>query len=64
MASHPGDQEAGYSRTQIQNIINTVVPQQELLDAHVELAVAHFRHEGPADTRRIPAKPPASQLST
>ena len=63
IASHPGDQEAGYSRTQIQNIINTVVPQQELLDAHIELAVAHFRHEYSAD-RRIPAKPPASQLST
>ncbi len=45
MASHPGDPEAAYSRTQIQNIINSVVPPQELLDAHIELAVAHFRHE-------------------
>ena len=42
MASHPGDQEAGYCRTQIQNIINTVVPQQELLDAQIELAVARL----------------------
>ena len=43
MASHPDDPEAGYSRTQIQNIVNTVVPQQELLDAQIELAVSHFR---------------------
>ena len=64
IASHPGDQEAGYSRTQIQNIINTVVPQQELLDAHIELAVAHFRHKVSADTEWFPAKPLASQLST
>ena len=64
IASHPGDPEAGYSRTQIQNIIHAVVPQQKILDAHIELAVAHFRHENSADTRRIPAKPPASQPST
>jgi len=43
MASHPDDPEAGYSRMQIQNIVNTVVPQQELLDAQIELAVSHFR---------------------
>ena len=42
MASHPGAQEAGYSRTQVQNIVNTVVPKQELVDAQIELAVAHF----------------------
>ena len=64
IASHPGDQEAGYSRTQIHNIIHAVVPQQELLDAHIELAVAHFQHEDSADTRSISAKPSASQLST
>jgi hypothetical protein len=63
IASHPGDPEAGYSRTQIQNIINTVVPQQKLLDANIELAVAHFRQEGSADVERISAKQPASQLS-
>ncbi len=43
MASHPDDPEAGYSRMQIQNIVNTVVPKQELLDAQIELAVSHFR---------------------
>ena len=42
MASHPGAEEAGYSRTQVQNIVNTVVPKQELMDAQIERAVAHF----------------------
>jgi hypothetical protein len=41
IASHASAREAGYSRTQIQNIVNTLVPAQELLDAHVELALAH-----------------------
>ncbi|MBN2293594.1 MAG: hypothetical protein JXM70_14285 [Pirellulales bacterium] len=42
MASHPGTREEGYARSQIQNIVNSVVPKQELLDAQIELAVAHF----------------------
>jgi len=64
MASHPNDPEAEYARVQIQNIVKAAVPKQELLDAQIELAVAHFRHESSADARRIPAQPPASQLST
>ena len=42
IASHASVQEAGYSRTQIQNIVNTLVPAQELLDAHMELALARL----------------------
>lgn len=42
LASHPSTEEAGYSRTQVQNLVNAVVPQQELLEAQMELAVAHF----------------------
>ena len=38
LASHPGAKEADYSRTQVQNIVNTVVPKQELLDAQIGLA--------------------------
>jgi len=49
IASHPGGQEAGYSRTQIHNIIHAMVPQQELMDAHIEMAVAHFLHESSAE---------------
>jgi hypothetical protein len=43
-ASHPEAPEAGYSRTQIQNIVKTVVPDQESLAAHIELALVHLRH--------------------
>jgi hypothetical protein len=42
VSSHPGTKEAGYARAQAQNIINATVPDQELLDVQVELAVAHF----------------------
>lgn len=45
IALHPDEQEADFSRTQVQNIVNTVVPKQELFDAQVNLAVAHFGHE-------------------
>ena len=44
MASHPNDPEAEYSRVQIQNIVNAVVPKQQLLDAQMELALNHFEH--------------------
>jgi len=42
IASHASAREAGYSRTQIQNIVNTLVPPRELLDAQLELALAHL----------------------
>ena len=48
IASHPDEQEANYSRVQVQNIVNTVVPRQELFDAQVNLAAAHFAHDGQA----------------
>ena len=44
MAAHPNTKEAGYSRSQIQNIVNAVVPIQELFDAQVDLASAQFEH--------------------
>ncbi|MHC5075710.1 MAG: hypothetical protein ACYTFM_04705 [Planctomycetota bacterium] len=49
IAAHPDTQEAKYSRTQVQNIVNTVVPKQEIMDALVELAVTHFEHDVPPD---------------
>jgi hypothetical protein len=49
LASHPSAREAGYARMQVQNIVNTVVPQQELLDAHMELVWVHFEREGLLD---------------
>ena len=43
MAAHPETKEAEYSRTQIQNIVQNIVPKQKLLDAQVELAITYFR---------------------
>jgi hypothetical protein len=45
IASHASAPEAGYSRAQTQNIVNAVVPKQELLDAQVELAIARLEHQ-------------------
>ena len=45
IASHPSAREAGYSRTQIQNIADAVVPEQDLLDAQIELAFAHLESQ-------------------
>ena len=63
MTSHAEAQEAGFSRTQIQNIINAVVPTQELLDAQIELAVAHLEHEDPPEAGRKPARQLVPELS-
>ena len=38
LASHPGEPEAGFSRMQLQNIVNAIVPKQELMDAQLQLA--------------------------
>ena len=64
LGSHQSAPEADYSRTQVRNIVSAVVPKQELLDAEIEMALAHFEHEGPPDTGRIPVRPLASELST
>lgn len=42
MAEHPGSREAGYARTQVQNIVSAVVPLQEIFDAQAEMALAHL----------------------
>ena len=44
MAAHPKTQEAEYSRSQIQNIVNALVPKQDLFDAQADLALAQFEH--------------------
>jgi len=40
--SHANALEAGYARTQIQNIVRALIPAEDLLDAQVELALAHI----------------------
>ena len=62
MAAHPKTQEAEYSRAQIQNIVNAVVSEQELLDAQVDLALAHLEHGDQPDVSPAPITPLASEL--
>ena len=50
LASYPSTEEADYSRTQVQNLVNAVIPKQELLDAQMELAVAHFARTAVSDS--------------
>ena len=64
IASHPDTQEASYSRAQVHNIVNSVVPKQELLDAEIGLARAHLEHRDQPDAGRNPVRPRASALST
>ncbi|BBO83135.1 hypothetical protein DSCO28_37010 [Desulfosarcina ovata subsp. sediminis] len=42
IAAHPGAKEAGYSRSQILNIVNAVVPKSEIMDSLKDLARIHF----------------------
>jgi hypothetical protein len=57
MDAHPETQEAEYSRSQIQNIVSTVVPNQELFDAQVELALGHLAHGNSANMAPNPDTP-------
>lgn len=49
LASHPGTVEADFSRTQVQNIVNAVIPKQELMATQMELVFAHFAREAHGD---------------
>lgn len=42
MTAYPETKEATYAESQIQNIVNSVVPAQVLFDAKVNLALAHL----------------------
>ncbi|MEJ2207324.1 MAG: hypothetical protein P8Y10_16320 [Gemmatimonadales bacterium] len=53
MASHASAPEAGYSRTQVQNIVHAVVPEQELLDAQMELVIARLEHQVSTDAEPL-----------
>lgn len=56
LAAHPDTKEAGYSRSQIQNIVKKVVPEHELFDAQVGMAMAQFGGDRQQE-RKIPATP-------
>jgi hypothetical protein len=61
MASHASAGEEGYSRTQVQNIVNAVVPEQELLDARTELALDRLERQISPDAGSIHVEPLASE---
>ena len=39
----------------VQNIVNAVVPKQELLDAQMDLVLAHIDNDVPSDAEQAPA---------
>ena len=51
IADYPETKEAGYSLSQVQNIVNAVVPKQEVMDALVALTLAHFEQDIPPDVK-------------
>ena len=51
IADYPETKEAGYSLSQIQNIVNAVVPKQEVMDALVALTLAHFEQDVTPDVK-------------
>ena len=51
IADYPRTEEAGYSLSQVQNIVNAVVPKQEVMDALVALTLAHFKQDVPPDVK-------------
>ena len=48
MGAHPDAAEAGYARAQVRNIAGHVIPDQELLEAQLEMAYTHLPREAPA----------------
>jgi hypothetical protein len=57
ISAHPDTREAEYSRSQLMNIVRSVVPRQELLDAQVALALTHLENGEPSDDQPAPEEP-------
>jgi len=53
MAAYPDSEEAGYSRTQVLNIVNSVIPKRDIFDAQVDLLLTHFKSDSPADAELV-----------
>jgi hypothetical protein len=45
IASHSGAREAGYARSQVRNIVDAIVPEQDVLDAQIVLALAYLEDQ-------------------
>ena len=54
MAEHPNTKEAEYSRTQMHNIVKSVIPAEALLAAEVELTVTHLRADALSSVGPVP----------
>ena len=57
IAQHPTSPEAEYSRSQIRNLARSVVPEQELLDAHAGLVLAHISQKWSPDVKPAQVTP-------
>jgi hypothetical protein len=57
IAAHESTPESGYSISQVQNIVKSVVPAHALLDAQIELALARLEQLVPLDGDPIPIAP-------
>jgi len=55
VAQHPGTTEAAFSRAQLHNIAQRVVPDQEILNALVGMARKHLEDSGFARVTPIPS---------
>jgi len=56
IADYPETEESGYSLSQVQNIVNAVVPKQEVMDALVALTLAHFEQDVPKEETIVTEK--------
>lgn len=48
MTSHPNTPESEYCRMQINNIVNSVVPKQAILDAQIDMAHKYLIQDDPS----------------
>jgi len=60
IADHPDTKEAGYSLSQVHNIVKDVVPKQEVMDGLVAMTLGHFDKDLPSDVKPASEAPIAS----
>ena len=51
ISEHPDTKEAGYSLSQVHNIVNDVVPKQDVIDALVAMTLDHFEKDVTSDAK-------------
>ena len=54
IATHPDTQEAGYSRSQILNIVKEVVSKKTAMDSLMDLVRIHFEQDAPLNAESTP----------